>query len=230
MSFRSTLCRLAAPLLLMVTGCTTTYQQMLHERDLKIGQLENANAQLRAANRELERREKSLRDESTALRDRLATQPAPAEAAAQKTPNEAQQVQDELKDLDVRYRRGHVSIGIENEVTFASGSVDLKPAAGAVLERVAGVLKRRFPERRIYVEGHTDADPISKTKERFRSNRHLSAERADAVASYLIDKCGIPADHVVVVGFGPNDPKVDGNGDGAKSKNRRVEIVVGEPK
>lgn len=229
MSLRFVLC-LVAPIMLAMTSCTTTYQQMLHERDLKITQLENANAQLRAASRELERREKSSRDESQALRDRLASNvSSPAEATAQKN-TELQQVQAELQDLDVGYRRGHVSIGIENEVTFSSGSIDLKAGAGAVLERVGSVLKRRFPDRRIYVEGHTDTDPINKTKGKFRSNRHLSAERADVVASYLVDKCGLPGDHVVVVGFGPYDPKLDGKSDAAKSKNRRVEIVVGEPK
>ncbi|HLU39631.1 MAG TPA: OmpA family protein [Planctomycetota bacterium] len=228
MTPRSILCRLTAPLLLVVTGCTTTYQQMLHERDLKITQLENANAQLRAANRELERREKTSREEAQALRDRLTTQPTAAEAAAKSS--ELQQVQDELKDLDVGYRRGHVSIGIENEVTFASGSTELKPGAGKVLERVASVLKRRFPDRRIYVEGHTDSDPIQKTKGRFRSNLHLSAERADAVANYLIEKCGLPADRVVIAAYGPHDPKAPGTSEAAKAKNRRVEIVVGEPK
>ncbi|MEZ5963395.1 MAG: OmpA family protein [Planctomycetota bacterium] len=220
---------LVAPLLAM-TSCTTTYQQMLHERDLKITQLENANAQLRAANRELERREKGARDESQALRDKLASAPtSPAEATAQKN-TVLQEVQHELQDLDVGYRRGHVSIGIENEVTFSSGSIDLKSGAGSVLERVATVLKRRFPDRLIYVEGHTDSDPINKTKGKFRSNRHLSAERADVVAAYLVDKCGLPADHVVVVGFGPYDPKIDGGSGASKAKNRRVEIVVGEPK
>jgi chemotaxis protein MotB len=223
-----TLIHLVAPFLLALTSCTTTYQQMLHERDLKITQLENANAQLRAANRELERREKGARDEAHALRDRLTSDKTPAEASASKA--ELQQVQAELHDLDVGYRRGHVSIGIENEVTFASGSIDLKPGAGAILERVAAVLKRRFPDRRIFVEGHTDTDPINKTKGRFRSNRHLSAERADVVAAYLVDKCGLPADHVVVVGFGPYDPKLEDRSDTAKAKNRRVEIVVGEPK
>jgi len=229
MTLRTIFC-LIAPMLLAMTSCTTTYQQMLHERDLKITQLENANAQLRAANRELERREKGARDESQALRDRLATGPAPtAEATAQRN-TELQQVQAELQDLDVGYRRGHVSIGIENEVTFASGSIDLKSGAGAILERVAAVLKRRFPDRRIYVEGHTDTDPINKTKGKFRSNRHLSAERADVVAAYLVDKCGLPADQVVVVGFGPYDPKLDSKSEASKAKNRRVEIVVGEAK
>ncbi len=229
MTLRSIIYRSTVLLLLAATGCTTTYQQMLHERDLKITQLENANTQLRGANRELERREKGIRDEAQALRDRLSSPTStPVEAAAKQS--ELQQVQDELKDLDVGYRRGHVSIGIENEITFASGSIDLKSGAGAILQRVATVLKRRFPDRRIYVEGHTDADPINKTKEKFRSNRHLSAERADIVAAYLVDKCGLPADHVVVVGFGPHDPKTSGGADGAKSKNRRVEIVVGEAK
>lgn len=228
MSFRSALCRLAAPCLLAFAGCTTTYQQMLHERDLKIGQLENSNAQLRAAAKDAERREKSAKDEAQALRDRLAG--GTAEASSSNKKDELQQVQDELKDLDVGYRRGHVSIGIENEVTFSSGSIDLKSGAGAVLDRVAAVLKRRYPDRRIYVEGHTDSDPINKTKGRFRSNRHLSAERADVVAGYLVEKCNMPADQVIVVGFGPHDPKLSGSSDAAKAKNRRVEIVVGDPR
>ena len=128
----------------------------------------------------------------------------------------------------VRYRDGRLTIGIDNTVTFSSGSSAVKPTASGVLRRVSDLLQRDFRGRRIYVEGHTDTDPIKKTRGRYRDNRHLSLERADAVASYLTAKCGLPADSIAVVGYGQYAPKASGSSDAAKAKNRRVEIVVGE--
>ncbi len=204
-----------AALLFPLGGCTAKYQDMLRDRDAQIRELKGENADLRAVNADLERRMASA-----------PATPQPVEAAV--TEPELEKVQSELADLDVRYSRGRLSIGIENTVTFSSGSTQLKSSAGQVLRRVADVLRREFPERRIYVEGHTDTDPIKRTAKRFRSNRHLSAERADAVAEYLVDKGGIDQAKIVVVGFGPFDPRDDGRGDAAKARNRRVEIVVGE--
>jgi chemotaxis protein MotB len=92
-----------------------------------------------------------------------------------------------------------------------------------VLRSVASVLKSKFVGRRFYVEGHTDSDPIQKTKDKYDNNRHLSALRANAVASYL-ERQGVPANAIVVVGFGEHDPRDPGQ----KARNRRVQIVVGE--
>ena len=50
---------------------------------------------------------------------------------------------------------------------------------------------------------------------------------ADAVAAYLASK-GVPERNLVVVGYGPFDPRDTGKGDAAKGRNRRVEIVVGD--
>ena len=124
----------------------------------------------------------------------------------------------------MRYVRNRLSIGIDDSVTFDSGSTALKGSAHSLLKKVADVLARDYPDRRIYVEGHTDTDPITRTKDKFRSNRHLSVERADAVARYLIDSCNVSERRVAVVGYGQFDPK----NSGSKAKNRRVEIVVGE--
>ena len=195
-------------------GCTAKYEDLLRDRDSQIRELEGENADLRAANADLQRQ--------------LDSAPVVEAAAPVAAPTELQRVQEELADLDVRYTRGRLSIGIENTVTFSSGSTELKSGAGDVLRRVADVLQRDYPNRRIYVEGHTDTDPIRKTKDRFRSNRHLSAERADAVADFLVTRGGLPAERVVVVGFGPYDPREEGTSDRAKARNRRVEIVVGE--
>lgn len=209
--FRKSILVLLAAVVSLTAGCTTRYQDMLRDRDERIRELSADIARLRNENDELQRR---------------GDLPAPAEAALprEQSPTVLNQIQDEVGgDASVSYRRGRISIGVEDSVTFDSGSTKLKTSASRVLDNVAGVLKSRFAGHRFYIEGHTDSDPIRKTKDRFRSNRHLSAERADAVATYLIEH-GVPEANIVVVGYGPHDPRDPRS----KAKNRRVEIVVGD--
>ncbi len=194
----------------LATSCTTRYQDMLRDRDAQIRELSNDVARLRGINEDLERRGTS--------------QPANAAAPKAESPNLINEIQNDIgDDATVGIVRGRVSIGVEDKVTFDSGSTALKDTSHKVLRSIASVLKGKFGNRRIYVQGHTDSDPLDKTKDKFRSNRHLSVERADAVARYLIQQ-GVPEASIVVVGYGqfdPRDPKT-------KARNRRVEIAVGE--
>lgn len=208
--------------MLLLGSCTARYQDLLRDRDMQIRELNTRVSDLRAANADLEQRERAARLEADGLRSAK-----PVEAAVTDS-GELDKVRKDLPELDVRYNRGRLSIGIENAVTFDSGSTALKSSASAVLRRVAEVLRRDYPDRRIYVEGHTDTDPIRKTKDKFRSNRHLSAERADAVAQFLTSSGNVPDRQVVVVGFGEYDPRTPGSAEAAKTRNRRVEVVVGE--
>lgn len=210
MLFRKTMLFLGVMALSLSTSCTTRYQDMLRERDERIRELSGDVARLRGENEEFARREV-----------------APAPAAATARPESAGligELQNELgSDADVRYIRGRISIGVDDSVTFDSGSTALKDSSHRVLRNVASVLKSKFAGRRVYIEGHTDTDQIQKTRNKYRSNRHLSSERADAVAAYLIQQ-GVPESNIVVVGFGQFDPKDPRS----KARNRRVEIVVGE--
>src|SRR5262249_20378547 len=141
----------------------------------------------------------------------------PVEASSVK-PND---LQNELgNEASVSYRNGRLAIGVEDTVTFDSGSDKLKDSAHRVLNKIAGALKQKFASSKIYVEGHTDTDPIQKTKDKFVDLRHLSVMRANAVARYLIEQ-GVPEDHIVIVGYGPFDPRDPKS----KERNRRVEIV-----
>jgi chemotaxis protein MotB len=106
---------------------------------------------------------------------------------------------------------------IEDEVLFASGQHALQPTGRSVLDQVAqAIIKENAGAVRI--EGHTDTDPIVKTKDKYDSNFHLSAMRALSVLAYLRSK-GVPADKMYVAGFGEFRPRGSD-----KSKNRRVEI------
>lgn len=211
MLFRKTILLLSAVALSLSTSCTTRYQDMLRERDERIRELSGDVARLRGQNDNLQAREVA---------------PQPANAARSDTPNLINELQKDLgSEAEVRYNKGRVSIGVDDSVTFDSGSVALKDSSHKVLRNVVSALNSKFPGRRIYIEGHTDTDPIQKTKDKYSSNRHLSMLRADAVARYLIS-AGIPEANIVVVGYGQYDPRDPTN----KARNRRVEIVVGESK
>jgi len=195
----------------MATSCTSRYQDLLRDRDDQINALNGDVSRLRGENEE--------------LRNRLTARPEPVEATVDTSGNDMiSQLQDDLgSETNVRYSRGRLSIGVNNSVTFSSGSTALKRSAHQVLGNVADALRSQFPGHRFFVEGHTDTDPIRKTKNKYSSNRDLSAERAEAVANYLI-KQGVPEASIVIVGWGQFDPINRSN----KASNRRVEIVVGE--
>ena len=210
MLFRKTILFLSAVALSLSTSCTTRYQDMLRERDERIRELSGDVARLRGQN------------ENTPTREGA---PQPATAARSDAPNLINELQKDLgNEAEVRYNRGgRVSIGVDDSVTFDSGSTALKDSSHRVLRSIVSALKTKFPGRRIFIEGHTDTDPIQKTKDKYRSNRHLSMERADSVARFLIAE-GVPEANIVVVGFGQYDPRDAKN----KARNRRVEIVVGD--
>tara|TARA_R110002072_G_scaffold46591_10_gene129118 strand:- start:116383 stop:117024 length:642 start_codon:yes stop_codon:yes gene_type:complete len=211
MKFRKALLILSLIATSLATSCTTRYQDMLKDRD----------DQIRSLNGDLAR----MRGENEELQSRLNSAPRPAEATAR--PENTSLLNDLQRDLgsdaDVSYRRGRISIGVNNRVTFSSGSTLLKNSSHQVLRGVAKVLKSQFAGRRFFVEGHTDTDPIKKTKDKYSSNRDLSMQRADSVAKYLISQ-GVPESSIVTVGFGQFDP-LDRS---KKDVNRRVEIVVGD--
>lgn len=112
---------------------------------------------------------------------------------------------------------GEIVVAVEGDVLFDSGRVDLKSSARRSLDRVASVIQSKYPGKQIRIEGYTDTDPIRKSK--WRSNEHLSAERALAVEKYLVGK-GLDNDRVYSAAFGPANARA------TKKDSRRVEIVI----
>lgn len=210
MQFRSLKLLVSLAALSMLGSCANRYQDLLRDRDAQIRELNGRVASLRAEKEDLERQMASDKSAPKA-------EPVQPENASFRSG----ELQRELgNEATVSYRNGKMAIGVEDSVTFASGSDSLKDTAHKVLNKIAGVLKRDFGSCRIYVEGYTDSDPIVKTKEKFVDNRDLAASRANAVARYLISQ-GVSESQIVIVGYGPlepRDPKV-------KERNRRVEIV-----
>jgi len=116
---------------------------------------------------------------------------------------------------------------LQGEVLFASGSDELRSQAHTFLNRLATTLAPLLtaePDQMVLVGGHTD-DRMLKTDGRFASNWELSAARALSVTRVLI-AAGLPATRVVAAGFGAEHPRVANVDDGARHKNRRIEVLL----
>jgi chemotaxis protein MotB len=128
--------------------------------------------------------------------------------------------------VSVKIKEGHLSIVLPSSVLFNSGQTKLKKSAKNSLSKVCGVLKKDFPNETIRIEGHTDSDPIKRTKQVYKSNWELSAARATTVLHYLIDNCHLDSKKLYLAGFGKQQPVASNKNKSGKRKNRRVEIVV----
>jgi chemotaxis protein MotB len=118
---------------------------------------------------------------------------------------------------------GTITVTLPNAILFDSGKETLKSATIAELDHIRSVLQQKYKDRQIDVVGHTDTDPIKKSK--WKDNWELSAQRSLTVARYLIQR-GISEDNIRAVGCGESRPIASNSTASGKAKNRRVEIVV----
>jgi chemotaxis protein MotB len=128
--------------------------------------------------------------------------------------------------VSVKIKEGHISVVLPSSVLFNSGQTKLKKTATSSLSKVCRILEKDFPNETIRIEGHTDSDPIKRTKKLYKTNWELSAARAATVLHYLIDNCHLDPTHLYLAGFGEFQPVAGNKNKKDKKKNRRVEIVV----
>ena len=115
---------------------------------------------------------------------------------------------------------------VADHLLFDSGSTSIRTDGKAALNKIArDILSKGYQEVRI--DGHTDNDPVKKTKEKFPLGNHqLAMERALSVYGYLTNVAHVPDAKLSLASFGPNRPLVRGTTPEAKARNRRVEIQV----
>ncbi len=126
-------------------------------------------------------------------------------------------------DVSVDPSAGTITVTLPNAILFDPGKADLKKATSTELNHIQSVLQQNYAGRLVDVVGHTDSDPIKKSK--WKDNWELSAQRALAVVRYLV-KGGFPNDRIRAVGRGETQPIASNSTASGKARNRRVEIVV----
>ena len=112
-----------------------------------------------------------------------------------------------------------------SDLTFNSGSDQVRDGARQALSSLANVIRNDTNMNyELQIVGHTDSEPISSgTAQRHPTNTHLSVHRAIAVKQALVS-LGVPAQRVLVSGWGEYRPTVPNTATGNTPQNRRVEI------
>ena len=105
-------------------------------------------------------------------------------------------------------------------IEFETGSAVIRPDSYKMLDEIfqSAVVAEGL---KIGVFGHTDNNGSDEV------NMPLSEKRAAAVKEYLVRR-GLKEDRIETKGFGSTKPVADNGTEAGRSRNRRVEIVLGE--
>lgn len=173
-------------------------------------------------------RARAAADVAVNERDALAAeivrlQMAPQHQAAPQPPVGVNRGFGGIDGVEEIYSQGAVTVRVPGDVLFSSGRASLRTDAKRTLTQIANVLNARYAGNTIRIEGHSDSDPIRKSK--WRDNYHLSEARATAVRDHLVSQ-GVSRGRMSIVSRGPDKPVASNQTRAGKGKNRRVEIVV----
>lgn len=150
---------------------------------------------------------------------------AEKEAAEDKENELNQKLDEEVKSGKVEIEKDgkNVILRIKDQASFKSGSAamqkDFVPSLLKIIDAVKGI------KGQITIAGHTDNVPIK--TDRYRSNWELSTGRAVTVAHALRSIGKIPDKRLEVRGYSDTKPIDTNETPGGRSKNRRVELVIG---
>jgi chemotaxis protein MotB len=137
----------------------------------------------------------------------------------------------ENEDLKIREGTGvtadrdGVIFSANSAALFKSGTAELAPEAGSVLDKVVKVLKDY--KLSLVVRGHTDDQPISTRK--YPSNWELSSARAAVALDYILRKGNIEINRAKAVGYADTRPAYPNDSEENRLKNQRVEFYLHMP-
>jgi len=129
------------------------------------------------------------------------------------------------KGVNVSDRDREIIFSIESSILFKPGSAVLNAEAKESIARVVALIKQKYPNHYVRVEGHTDDQKISRSKDKWADNWDLAGGRAQVVLHYLLER-GVAAKDLGFAGYAEQRPVTPGSNEAARKENRRVEIVV----
>lgn len=113
-------------------------------------------------------------------------------------------------------------ISLKDAIFFESGHAEIRKENEQKLRQIGNILAKM--DNYIRIEGNTDNIPIS--NKTYKSNWHLSSERAINVVEFFIKECKFQPEKLSAVGYGEYRPIGDNNTEAGKIANRRVDIVI----
>ncbi len=123
-----------------------------------------------------------------------------------------------VENTEVRSTDKGLTISIEN-IQFEAESAVLEESEKRKVQKIAEILKT-FPTNDLLVGGYT---ALWGTE---TGRRQLSKERAEAVASYLVQLGVKDISHIFTQGYGADNPIATNDTPEGRARNRRVEITI----
>jgi chemotaxis protein MotB len=128
-------------------------------------------------------------------------------------------------DLQVVQKFDKLYVSLPNRVLYKKGVAELSKDGMKVVEELADVFKNN-PKMDVLVEGHTDSDPVKRTKYLWKDNWGLSSARAVNVVRELV-KMGVPSKQLSASGRA--DAYTTGellDGKDPNAYDRRIEFIL----
>ncbi len=126
-------------------------------------------------------------------------------------------------DVNVKVDKGVVLISLSDNMLYKSGSYEISPKAGNVLEKISKVIND-YKTFDVLIEGNTDNIPI--TGNCMVDNWDLSVKRATSVARSLQKSYNVDPSRIIAGGRSEYNSKVPNDTKANKSANRRTEIII----
>lgn len=128
--------------------------------------------------------------------------------------------------ITMRLDEEGVVLQLGDSSLFDSGMADLKSSSKEMLQKVGVLLKD--VDKKVIIDGHTDDVPMLTGE--FKSNWELSLYRALNVLDYLITVADLDVSKYSAKGSGEYRPLVENNSPENRAINRRVDILIEQPK
>lgn len=139
--------------------------------------------------------------------------------------NQEKQLKQQMAGTGVEVNRnpttGNIDLVMPGNITFAHDSTNINPSFYNTLDKLAQTMVQ-YDQSTVDIMGHTDSTGNPSY------NQGLSQRRAQAVASYLINR-GVSSYRIRTMGYGQNQPIASNSTEQGRQQNRRVEIQINAP-
>lgn len=217
-SLRAQVKNLDERLKLLVDQTNTLSENYKQLRANSTDEIKKLIKQLETAQDDLAARERRLQE----VEDAMAKRDAAVKALRDKLQNAL--LGFNKSGLTVNIKDGKVYVSLTDKLLFNSGSIEIDERGKEALTELAKVLQTQA-DINILVEGHTDNMKVTNLGQ-IKDNWDLSVLRSTAVVRFLTENQKLDPNRVTASGRGEIMPIEKLNTAEARSKNRRIEIIL----
>ncbi|MBN1901146.1 OmpA family protein [Candidatus Sumerlaeota bacterium] len=136
------------------------------------------------------------------------------------------QLKKELDSMEVQLAQTPkgLTLTMVESLLFKPGMAEISDKGKALLNNVSQLLKERFPDRELIIEGHTDNQPIKVSG--WKSNWELASARALEVLHYMVRNQNFDSRKLSATSYGEFHPVAPNGTEAGRAQNRRAVIVV----